>query len=200
MFRGLRPRPGSFPKSLPPPPWYQSLRADSLWTHMSVWTSVWLFLNHNIFVALQRWQTQERVCPPVYVCMYAPCSSVHMCVYGADRGYSRACRGLKLLLGPSQFSSLCSFIKTAGCCTANADGGWNFLQGESKIAKRKLADHFQTLVVNWCKWEDSELELMFFYYSQSTSTPACFTVQELPVFQWVTAAPNMSCNVIHSII
>lgn len=77
MFRGLS--PGSFPKSLPPQPRYQSLRAESPQTRMSVWTAVWLFLNHNIFVALQRWRTQERalsVCVCLHVCSmkFHPCS------------------------------------------------------------------------------------------------------------------------------
>lgn len=43
-FYGPRPRPSPMQLSEEPPSQYQSHRAESLQTHMSVWTAVWSFL------------------------------------------------------------------------------------------------------------------------------------------------------------
>lgn len=92
MFRGLSPRPGSFPKSLPPPSRYQSLRAESLQTPVSAWTAVRLSLNHNIFVALQRWQDTGKsvsvcVCVHVRSVKSHPCSGVRVIGVREVRGW-----------------------------------------------------------------------------------------------------------------
>ena len=129
-------RPGCFPKSLLPSSRYQSLRAESLQSQMSVWTAVWLFLNHNIFVALQRWRTQERGALFVYVYMYAPWSAIHVhtrvCV---DRGQRRVRQRLKL---PSSVP-FCSFSETIGlqCCCC-----WLGLIFSSTTLKREWLEQF----------------------------------------------------------